>query len=127
MKTTVNVYVSSLETTRNFESNVAKEINSKLLEYGQEPADIVEVNSAGMSWEGRGQFKKVVSLTIEGEEFNLAVHSTDAQLYDEIKDNDNPTAYSNLLKRLVLDVLASKSDTIAEEVMENRENEKGEE
>ena len=122
MKTVVNVYISRLETTRNFESNVAKEINSKLLEYGQEPADIIEINTAGMSWEGRGQFKKVVALAIEGEEYNLSVHSTDSQLYDEIKDNDNPTAYSNLLKRLVLDVLSFKSETIAEEVMENRDD-----
>ncbi len=122
MNTTVNVYVSRLENSRNFESNVAKEINSKLLEYGQESADIIEINTAGMSWEGRGQFKKVVSLTIEGEEYNLSVHSTDSQLYDDIKDNDNPTAYSNLLKRLILDVLSSKSETIAEEVMENRES-----
>lgn len=122
MKTVVNVYISRLETTRNFESNVAKEINSKLLEYGQKPADIIEINTAGMSWEGRGQFKKVVALAIEGEEYNLSVHSTDSQLYDEIKDNDNPTAYSNLLKRLVLDVLSFKSETIAEEVMENRDD-----
>lgn len=121
MKTAVNVYVTGLETSANFENKVAKQINDKLMEYGKDPMQVIVINDVGMSWGGRGQYKQNIELEIDGAEYNFSVHSTDSQLYDEIGDTDNPTAYSNMMKRLVLSIISDKIENIADEIMDNRE------
>lgn len=121
MKTAVNVYVTGLETSTNFENKVAKQINDKLMEYGKDPMQVIVINDVGMSWGGRGQYKQNIELEIDGAEYNFSVHSTDSQLYDEIGDTDNPTMYSNMMKRLVLSIISDKLENIADEIMDNRE------
>ncbi len=121
MKTVVNIYENNITSSRNFENKIAELINNKLAEYGEKPVDIIEVNSVGMSWKGRGQYSEIMDLTIDEKSYDVTRHSTDSQTFDTIGDSDiNPTTYNNFYKKFTLSLLSNKIDRLADDILENR-------
>ena len=74
MKTTVSIRESKIESSKNFESKIAKIVNDKLAEYGKESVESIIINDVGMEWRGKGQFKEVMNLVIDGFEYDITKH-----------------------------------------------------
>ena len=122
MKTTVEIRETKIESSKNFESKIAKIVNDKLAEYGKESVESIVIYDVGMEWRGKGQFKEVVNLVIDGFEYNITKHSTDSQSYDDLRDNEiNPTTYNNYIKRFTLSLLNNGAERLADDILENRE------
>ena len=124
MKTTVEIRENQIESSKNFESKIAKIVNDKLAEYGKESVESIVINDIGMEWRGRGQFKEVMNIVIDGFEYNITKHSTDSQTYDNLRDYDeiNPTTYNNFIKRFTLSLLNNGAERLIDEILENRES-----
>ena len=123
MKTTVSIRESKIESSKNFESKLTKIVNDKLAEYGKESVESIVINDVGMVWRGKGQFKEVMNLVIDSFEYNITKHSTNSQLYDDLRDNEiNPTTYNNFIKRFTLSLLNNGSERLIDEILENRES-----
>lgn len=124
MKTTVSIRESKIESSKNFESKIAKIVNDKLAEYGKESVESIVIYDVGMEWRGKGQFKEVMNIVIDGFEYNITKHSTDSQAYDDLRDYDevNPTTYNNFIKRFTLSLLNNGVERLIDEILENRES-----
>lgn len=108
MKTGVNIYDNDIITSRAFESKIAKVVNKELNTCGYESVDFIELEYVDMGWKGYGQYTLLVGLTIDDLQIVLSEHSTDSQLYDKLYNDDIATrTLSNILKRLVLDILSN--------------------
>lgn len=108
MKTGVNIYDNDIITSRAFESKIAKVVNEELNTCGYESVDFIELEYVDMGWKGYGQYTLLVGLTIDDLQLVLSEHSTDSQLYDKLYNDDIATrTLSNILKRLVLDILSN--------------------
>ncbi|HZJ98552.1 MAG TPA: hypothetical protein VFC79_01010, partial [Tissierellaceae bacterium] len=108
MKTGVNIYDNDIITSRAFESKIAKVVNEELNTCGYESVDFIELEYVDMGWKGYGQYTLLVGLTIDDLQIVLSEHSTDSQLYDKLYNDDIATrTLSNILKRLVLDILSN--------------------
>ena len=122
MKTTVEIRESKIESSKNFESKIAKIVNDKLAEYGKESVESIVIYDVGMEWRGKGQFKEVMNIVIDSFEYNITKHSTDSQLYDDLRDNEiNPTTYNNFIKRFTLSLLNNGAERLIDDILENRE------
>ena len=122
MKTTVSIRESKIESSKNFESKIAKIVNDKLAEYGKESVESIVIYDVGMEWRGKGQFKEVMNIVIDSFEYNITKHSTDSQLYDDLRDNEiNPTTYNNFIKRFTLSLLNNGAERLIDDILENRE------
>ena len=123
MKTTVSIRESKIESSKNFESKIAKIVNDKLAEYGKESVESIVIYDVGMERRGKGQFKEVMNLVIDGFEYDITKHSTDSQTYDDLRDYDeiNPTTYNNFIKRFTLSLLNNGAERLIDDILENRE------
>ena len=120
MKTGVNIYDNDIITSRAFESKIAKVINEELNTYGYESVDIIELEYVDMEWKGYGQYTLSVGLIIDGLPLVLSKHSTDSQLYDKIYNDDIATrTLSNILKRLVLDILSNGVEGLVSDLIDS--------
>lgn len=124
MKTTVSIRESKIESSKNFESKIAKIVNDKLAESGKESVESIVIYDVGMEWRGKGQFKEVMNLVIDSFEYNITKHSTDSQTYDDLRDYDeiNPTTYNNFIKRFTLSLLSNSVERLIDDILENREH-----
>lgn len=120
MKTGVNIYDNDIITSRAFESKIAKVINEELNTYGYESVDIIELEYVDMEWKGYGQYTLSVGLIIDGLPLVLSKHSTDSQLYDKLYNDDIATrTLSNILKRLVLDILSNGVEGLVSDLIDS--------
>ena len=120
MRTGVNIYDNDIITSRAFESKIAKVINEELNTYGYESVDIIELEYVDMGWKGYGQYTLLVGLTIDDLQIVLSEHSTDSQLYDKLYNDDIATrTLSNILKRLVLDILSNGVEGLVSDLIDS--------
>lgn len=120
MKTGVNIYDNDIITSRAFESKIAKVVNEELNTYGYESVDFIELEYVDMSWKGYGQYTLSVGLIIDGLPLVLSEHSTDSQLYDKLYNDDIATrTLSNILKRLVLDILSNGVEGLVSDLIDS--------
>ncbi len=120
MKTNVHIYDNEIITSRLFESKIAKIINEELNTCGYESVDNIELESVDMGWKGYGQYTLLVGLTIDGLQLSLSKHSTDSQLYDKLYNDDIATqTLSNILKRLVLDILSNGVEGLVSDLIDS--------
>ena len=120
MKTGVNIYDNDIITSRAFESKIAKVVNEELNTCGYESVDIIELEYVDMEWKGYGQYTLSVGLVIDGLPLVLSKHSTDSQLYDKLYNDDIATrTLSNILKRLVLDILSNGVEGLVSDLIDS--------
>lgn len=120
MKTGVNIYDNDIITSRAFESKIAKVVNEELNTCGYESVDIIELEYVDMGWKGYGQYTLLVGLTIHDLQIVLSEHSTDSQLYDKLYNDDIATrTLSNILKRLVLDILSNGVEGLVSDLIDS--------
>lgn len=120
MKTGVNIYDNDIITSRAFESKIAKVVNEELNTYGYESVDFIELEYVDMSWKGYGQYTLLMGLIIDGLPLVLSKHSTDSQLYDKLYNDDIATrTLSNILKRLVLDILSNGVEGLVSDLIDS--------
>lgn len=120
MKTGVNIYDNDIITSRAFESKIAKVVNKELNTCGYESVDIIELEYVDMGWKGYGQYTLLVGLTIDDLQIVLSEHSTDSQLYDKLYNDDIATrTLSNILKRLVLDILSNGVEGLVSDLIDS--------
>lgn len=120
MKTRVNIYDNDIITSRAFESKIAKVVNEELNTCGYESVDIIELEYVDMGWKGYGQYTLLVGLTIDDLQIVLSEHSTDSQLYDKLYNDDIATrTLSNILKRLVLDILSNGVEGLVSDLIDS--------
>jgi len=120
MGTGVNIYDNDIITSRAFESKIAKIVNEELNTYGYESVDIIELEYVDMEWKGYGQYTLSVGLVIDGLPLVLSKHSTDSQLYDKLYNDDIATrTLSNILKRLVLDILSNGVEGLVSDLIDS--------
>lgn len=120
MKTRVNIYDNDIITSRAFESKIAKVVNEELNTCGYESVDIIELEYVDMGWKGYGQYTLLVGLTIDDLQIELSEHSTDSQLYDKLYNDDIATrTLSNILKRLVLDILSNGVEGLVSDLIDS--------
>lgn len=120
MKTGVNIYDNDIITSRAFESKIAKIVNEELNTCGYESVDFIELEYVDMGWKGYGQYTLLVGLTIDDLQIVLSEHSTDSQLYDKLYNDDIATrTLSNILKRLVLDILSNGVEGLVSDLIDS--------
>lgn len=120
MKTGVNIYDNDIITSRAFESKIAKVVNEELNTCGYESVDFIELEYVDMGWKGYGQYTLLVGLTIDDLQLVLSEHSTDSQLYDKLYNDDIATrTLSNILKRLVLDILSNGVEGLVSDLIDS--------
>lgn len=120
MKTGVNIYDNDIITSRAFESKIAKVVNDELNTCGYESVDFIELEYVDMGWKGYGQYTLLVGLTIDDLQIVLSEHSTDSQLYDKLYNDDIATrTLSNILKRLVLDILSNGVEGLVSDLIDS--------
>ena len=123
MKTLTTISVYGLETSKNFESKIARQINDHLNSYDLESVKEIYISDAGMRRaSGYGQYKEYVSITIDGVDVELKSHSTDAPDFDFFNNNENMNrTYSNRMKGLIYDVIEKNLELIDETLLKERE------
>ena len=120
MKTGVNIYDNDIITSRAFENKIAKVVNEELNTCGYESVDFIELEYVDMGWKGYGQYTLLVGLTIDDLQIVLSEHSTDSQLYDKLyNDNIATRTLSNILKRLVLDILSNGVEGLVSDLIDS--------
>ena len=120
MKTGVNIYDNDIITSRAFESKIAKVVNEELNTCGYESVDFIELEYVDMGRKGYGQYTLLVGLTIDDLQIELSEHSTDSQLYDKLYNDDIATrTLSNILKRLVLDILSNGVEGLVSDLIDS--------
>ena len=120
MRTGVNIYDNDIITSRAFESKIAKVVNEELNTCGYESVDFIELEYVDMGWKGYGQYTLLVGLTIDDLQIELSEHSTDSQLYDKLYNDDIATrTLSNILKRLVLDILSNGVEGLVSDLIDS--------
>lgn len=117
MKTNVHILDSKIETSRLFESNLAKIINDELNTYAYEDLKSIVLTSIGMSWKGHGQYDIVLNLELDDFDVSLRRHSTDSQLYDKLYNDDiSERTRNNAFKRLTLSMLREKVERLVDDL-----------
>lgn len=119
MNTSVLISVTGLDSSKNFEKNVASLINNHITYFDLPELEEIYIKDAGIQLSsGYGQYKEYVTLDLNEKEFKLNIHSTDSQKYDYFKSLELNKTFSNKLKSLILRVIEDNLEYI-----ENKLNE----
>ena len=121
IKTPVNVYDSSIITSRYFEDNIRSIINLKLEEFGYEDAEIIEIIAVGMAKRsGYGRYFDFVKLAVNDFDWTIRVNNHSSIAYDAYHDESvHPTTQSNIMKRLCLVTLKNGVERLVDELIDN--------
>ena len=112
-----SINVSGLKESKNFENKVTRLINGYLSENGMDKVNEIHISDAGIRRAGGyGQYELFVNMLLDSHEFNLRSHTTNSMRFDDINSGENENVVSNLLKRLVLDVIEEKIDRISDDL-----------
>jgi len=116
MKTNVLVLSGGIDTSKTFESKIAKLINNIFETQKQSHVDSIVLTDVSICLgNGYGQYKKVVLLEVDGERIVLEKHTTSAPDYDYYCRADMNQSYSNYLKRIALEVIEEYAEDELEE------------
>ena len=121
VQTPVNVYDSSIITSRLFENNVRSIINDKLSEYGYKDPFAIEIIAVGKGkCSGRGKYYDFVKLAINNFDYTVMLINHDSLEYDEYSnENVRPLIVSNRTKKLCLRTLENGVERLVDELIDN--------
>lgn len=107
MTTQVTVSVNKLETSNEFENQIANAINEHLNYYKIPSAKEIYVSDARIELaSGHGQYKKSVTIDIDGFDFTFKSHTTDTEIYDMLRSDDaDEKEVNEILKGIIIDAL----------------------
>lgn len=118
-KTEVEIYDDELLDSCLFRGKLRKVINDELNSYGYKNAELIELLHVSMKKKGYGQYTILVEFSINNFNWTIEEHSTDAQLYDKIYNDDISTqTLSNTLKSITLSVLSRGVERMVDELVD---------